>query len=130
MNIVLTSGKDVVVPEMLRERLEQKLAKVESRLGQKVVFRVRLDKESNERYTCQIHFNSARNEFTASSTEDDLIKSADQALSKIERQLRKAQDKQSPRDRQSIRDTVDLELDMAGALDAADFDDEDLNDSL
>jgi ribosomal subunit interface protein len=109
MNIELTSGKDIVVPEVLRERLEQKLSKVESRLGQKVFFRVRLSKESVDSFSCQIHFNGARTEFNASAQEDDLIKSSDQAVSKIERQLKKYLTKNAPRGGESIRDTVDLE---------------------
>lgn len=114
MNIELTSGKDVDVPEMLRDRIEQKLGKIENRLGQKLFFRVRFDKDkaSVERYTCQVHFNSNRSEFNASATEDDLIKSADQAISKIERQLNRFQSKLSSKGRMSIRDTTDLEVDL------------------
>jgi ribosomal subunit interface protein len=112
MNIEMTSGKDVDINEMLRDRVELKLTKVESRLGQKLFFRVRFDKEAADQYTCQVHFNSSRSEFNASATEDDLIKSADQAISKIERQLKKFQSKQSTKGRMSIRDTTDIEVDL------------------
>ena len=112
MNIELTSGKDVNVPDMLRERVENKLEKIEARLGQKIFFRVRFGKEAVERYTCQVHFNSTRSEFNASATEDDLIKSADQAISKIERQLNRFQSKLTSKNRMSIRDTTDLEVDL------------------
>ena len=112
MNIELTSGKDVSVPDMLRERVESKLEKIEARLGQKIFFRVRFGKESAERYTCQVHFNSSRSEFNASATEDDLIKSADQAIGKIERQLSRFQSKLASKGRMSIRDTTDLEVDL------------------
>ena len=110
MNIDLTGGKDVQLTEMLKERVEQKLSKVESRLGQKLFFRVRFNKEPVEQFSCQIHFNSARTEFNAAATEDDLIKAADQAVSKIERQLRKYQSKQDPRGSTSIRETIDREV--------------------
>ena len=112
MNIELTSGKDVSIPDMLRERVEHKLSKIESRLGQKLFFRVRFGKESADQYTCQVHFNSSRSEFNASATEDDLIKSADQAISKIERQLNRFQSKLTSKNRMSIRDTTDLEVDL------------------
>ena len=110
MNIELTSGKDIVIPQMVKDRIEQKLSKIESRLGQKLFVRVRFDKEAVDQYHCQIHFNGGRNEFNASTNADDLIKAMDQSVAKIERQISKAQQKQSNRDRQTIRDTVDLEL--------------------
>lgn len=112
MNIELTSGKDVTVPDMLKERVESKLSKLEARLGQKLFFRVRFDKEAVDQYTCQVHFNSSRSEFNASASEDDLVKSADQAIGKIERQLKKFHSKQSAKGRMSIRDTMDVEADL------------------
>jgi len=116
MNIELTSGKDVDVPEMLRERIEQKLKKIEDRLGQKLFFRVRFEKQSVDHYSCQINFSGTRNRFRASANEGDLIKSADQAISKIERQLSRVQSKKSSKDRASIRDTMDLDLDLGEDL--------------
>ena len=111
MNIEITRGKDVQVSDMLRERMEQKLNKVERRLGQKLVVRVRIDKVgTTENYSCHIHFNSARTEFNASAEEDDMIKAMDSAVSKIERQLRKLQTRLNPRGGESIRETLDVEV--------------------
>jgi ribosomal subunit interface protein len=109
MNIELTGGKDVFVTDMLRERVELKLSKVESRLGQDIFFRVRFEKEGNDLVSCHIHFNIARNEFDAKASEDEIVKAADGAIAKIERQLKKLQDKQSARGGLTIRETVDLE---------------------
>ncbi|MBM4290863.1 MAG: ribosome-associated translation inhibitor RaiA [Deltaproteobacteria bacterium] len=109
MNIELTSGKDVLVTDMLRERVEQKLAKVESRLGQQLFFRVRFEREGADVVSCHIHFRSTRNEFDAKASEDEVVKAADSAVAKIERQLKKLQDKQSARGGLTIRETVDLE---------------------
>ena len=117
MNIELTSGKDISVPEMLSERLEQKLSKIESRLGQKLTCRVRFEKEGVNGVSCHIHFNSPRHEFDAKSTEDEIVKAADQAMSKIERQVRKLQDKQSSRGSDTIRETVDIEEPAESDLD-------------
>ena len=111
MNIEITRGKDVQVSELLRERMEHKLSKVESRLGQKLVVRVRIDKSGNENYNCHIHFNSARTDFDASAEEDDMIKAADSAVNKIVRQLRKLQTRLNPRGGETIRETLDVELD-------------------
>lgn len=112
MNIELTSGKDVNVPEMLRDRVELKLKKIEDRLGQKLFFRVRFEKQSVDHYSCQINFSGTRNRFRASANEDDLVKSADQAIAKIERQLSRVQSKKSSKNRTSIRDTMDLDLEL------------------
>jgi ribosomal subunit interface protein len=114
MNIELTSGKEIEITDLISERIELKLSKIESRFGQKLFFRVRFDKEGGESYTCQVHFNGKGTEFNASATEDDLIKSADQAISKIERQLKKFQSKKMPWGGLSIRDTVDFEPEMSG----------------
>jgi ribosomal subunit interface protein len=114
MNIELTGGKEIEITDLISERIELKLSKIESRFGQKLFFRVRFDKEGGESYTCQVHFNGKGTEFNASATEDDLIKSADQAISKIERQLKKFQSKKTPRGGLSIRDTVDFEPEMSG----------------
>jgi ribosomal subunit interface protein len=117
MNIELTSGKDVVLPEMVKDRIEQKLAKVESRLSQRLFVRVRFNKVSAENYSCQIHFNGGRTEFNASANADDLVKAMDKSVAKIERQLNKVQHKQSNRDRQTIRDTIDRDLELDHDLD-------------
>jgi ribosomal subunit interface protein len=121
MNIELTSGKDVLVTDMLRERVEQKLAKVESRLGQKLFFRVRFEKEGVDMVSCHIHFNSSRSEFDAKASEDEIVKAADGAVAKIERQLKKLQDKQSARGGLTIRETVDLEEPAGDAAEGSDL---------
>jgi ribosomal subunit interface protein len=117
MNIELTSGKEVNVSEMLRERVESKLEKIEDRLGAQLFFRVRFEKVSADQYSCQINFSSSKSRFSASATEDDLIKSADQAIAKIDRQLKRVQSKKASRDRTSIRDTIDLNIDLGDELD-------------
>ena len=109
MNIDLTGSKDVIISEALRERVELKLSKVESRLGQKPFFKVRFEKKSIDQYSCQIHFNGIKTEFNASAIGEDLMKASDQAISKIERQLKKFQTKHAPRGGLTIRETVDLE---------------------
>ncbi len=88
MNIELV-GKDLPLTEMLRERLELKLGKIESRLGTKLFVRVKLQGERNSRFSCAIHFNGEGHEFQAASSSDDLIKAVDDAIAKIERQVAK-----------------------------------------
>ena len=90
MNLELI-GKDVSPSKMLKGRIESKLDKIERRLGQKLFVRVRLETEPNHRFSCGIHFQGAGHEYNANSTSDDLIKAADEALQKIERQVSKIQ---------------------------------------
>ena len=103
MNIEMT-GKDVKASKLLRERVEQKLGKIEQRLGEKLHVRVKLDSDSSHSFTCGIHFQCAGNEFNSTATSNDIIKSADEALSKIERQVSKVQHRPEAYRNSSIRD--------------------------
>ncbi len=107
MNVELTHGKDVDVSPMLRERIEQKLSKIEGRLGQKLSFRVRIEKEHND-YVTHIHFHETR-DFDANAKDDDLSKSVDSAIQKIETQVRKYHDRHDQKSGDTIRETVDLD---------------------
>ena len=102
MNIELV-GKDLHPSDMLRERLEAKLGKIESRLGQPLFVRVTLDQEGLN-YSCAVHFSGAQHQFNATGTGTDLVKAADAALAKIERQVRKIQHKSESQRSSSIRD--------------------------
>ncbi len=88
MNLELV-GKDVTPSEALRARIEQKLAKFESRVGQKLQVRVTLAQDAAT-FTCHVHFTAAKHAFDAAGTGEDLVKAADDALAKIDRQLTKA----------------------------------------
>ena len=90
MNLELI-GKDLTPSNMLKGRIENKLGKIEKRLAQKLFVRVRLETEPNHRFSCGIHFQGAGHEYNANSTSDDLVKAADEALQKIERQVSKMQ---------------------------------------
>ena len=103
MNIELT-GKTDKTPDLLRERLELKLGKIEQRLGEKLFVRVKLDSDSNHSFTCGIHFQGAGHEFNANSKSEDIIKAADEAVSKIERQVSKFQHRPEANRNMSIRD--------------------------
>ena len=84
-------GKDLNPSEMLKGRLESKLGKIEQRLGQNLFVRVRLETEANRQFSCGIHFQGAGHEYNANATSSDLVKAADEAMHKIERQVSKAQ---------------------------------------
>ena len=90
MNLDLI-GKDLNPSEMIKGRIETKLKKIEKRLGEGLFVRVRLETEPNQRFSCGIHFNNGGHDYSAQSTSDDLIKAADEAIDKIERQVTKAQ---------------------------------------
>ncbi len=90
MNLELI-GKDVEPSAMLKGRIETKLNKLERRLGQNLFVRVKLESEPNNHFSCSIHFQGPGHEYNANSTSDDLIKAADEALQKVERQVSKAQ---------------------------------------
>lgn len=107
MNVELTHGKDVDVSSMLRDRIEQKLEKIESRLGQKLSFRVRIEKEHND-YVTHIHFHETR-DFDANAKDDDLSKSVDAAIHKIETQVRKYHDRHDQKSGDTIRESIDIE---------------------
>jgi len=90
MNLEL-SGKDVTPSKMLKNRLEAKLSKLEKRLGQNLLVRVRLSSVPPKKVSCGIHFQGVGHEYNAHSVSDDMIKAADEAVDKIERQVQKAQ---------------------------------------
>ncbi|MCK6569829.1 ribosome-associated translation inhibitor RaiA [Myxococcota bacterium] len=104
MNLEIV-GKDVTPSEALRARIEQKLAKFEARLGQKLQVRTALTQEGDT-FTCHVHFNAAKHAFDADGTGDDLIKATDEALNKIDRQVTKALQK----GKSDKRATIDIEL--------------------
>ena len=88
MNLELV-GKDVQPLDGLRNRIEQKLGKIESRIGQSLFARVAVGRDGTD-YSCTIHFAGLRQEFNATATGSDLFKSADEAISKVDRQVRRA----------------------------------------
>lgn len=90
--IIELFAKDLPAPEMLQERIHGKLEKIESRLGQQLNVRVMLKQEAKN-YNCKIHFNASGHEFVGHATSEDLIKAADEAIAKLERQVRRAQTK-------------------------------------
>lgn len=92
MNIEF-AAKGVNLSDALKERVESKLDKIERRFGQSLFVRVKFSEAANNQYTCGIHFNVAGNEFVANTQSDDLFKASDEAMHKIERQVRKAQNK-------------------------------------
>ncbi len=107
MNIELV-GKDLHPSDMLRSRLEHKLGKIESRLGQPLFVRVKLDHQGHNQYSCTVHFSGARHEFNAVGVAEDLVKAADDSLAKIERQVQKVQHKgESGRHDASVRDAAE-----------------------
>lgn len=108
MNIELT-GRDDNTPEILRDRLELKLGKIEQRLGEKLFIRVKLDSDSSHSFSCGIHFQGAGHEFNANSKSGDIIKAADEAVSKIERQVTKFQQRPVSNRNMSIRDQPSID---------------------
>lgn len=84
MNIEF-AGKELHPTDALKQRIERRLMKLEARLDEKLFVRVKFGQESN-RYTCSVHFN-ARHDYNAQATADDLFKAADEALTKLERQV-------------------------------------------
>ena len=84
-------GKDVTPSKMLKNRLENKLSKLEKRLGQNLLVRVRLNTVPPKRVSCGIHFQGPGHEYNAESVSDDMIKAADEAVEKIQRQVQKMQ---------------------------------------
>ena len=107
MNIELT-GKDVKASKLLRERIELKLNKIEQRLGQKLYVRVKLESDNRHSFSCGIHFQGAGHDFNSTATSDDVIKAADEAMGKIERQVSKVQHRPESYRNMSIRDQPSL----------------------
>jgi ribosomal subunit interface protein len=88
MNLELVC-KDVTPTELLRERIEQKLLKLEGRLDQKLQVRVSLTQDAG-RFHVNVHFHAAKHEFNATADADEAVKAADEALARVERQVSKA----------------------------------------
>lgn len=93
MNIEFAAKGDLTPSDALKERVTNKLEKIERRFGQSLFVRVKFNGSANNHYSCGIHFNVSGNEFVAQADGEDLFKAADEAMSKIERQVRKAQHK-------------------------------------
>lgn len=105
MNLELV-GKDVTPSDALRDRIEQKLNKFEARLGQKLQVRVAFA-QSGDIFTCHVHFTANKHAFDADGSGEDLIKAADEAISKVDRQVAKVmhKDESNRKPTQSIRST-------------------------
>lgn len=114
MNIELV-GKDLHPSDMLKKRLETKLGKIESRLGEKLFVHVKLGREAQNQYSVNVHFQGARRQFNAHAVGTDLIKAADLAMAKIDRQVKKSQhrDEALRKPTESIRQQVEEEAPVA-----------------
>ena len=93
MNIEFAARGGLNPSDALKERVELKLQKIERRFGQSLFVRVKFDEVANGRYGCGINFNVSGHEYVAQSEGDDLFKAADEALQKIETQVRRSQSK-------------------------------------
>lgn len=113
MNLELV-GKEVTPSDDLKTRIEQKLGKIERRVGHQLFARVALGRDGKD-YTCSVHFQSHQHDFTATAKTGDLFKSTDDAISKIDRQVQKVmhKDESTRKPSASIRaaaPTEDLDL--------------------
>ena len=88
MRITMT-GKNLTVTEDLKNRIEKKLGKMDRYFRQEVDATVRLTQEKNLRYIAEITITVGGIMLRAEETSDDIIKSADKAVDKIVRQLRR-----------------------------------------
>ena len=88
MRITIT-GKNLTVTEDLKNRIEKKLGKMDRYFRQEVDATVRLTQEKNLRYIAEITITVGGIMLRAEETSDDIIKSADRAVDKIERQIRR-----------------------------------------
>lgn len=88
MRITIT-GKNLTVTEDLKNRIEKKLGKMDRYFRQEVDATVRLTQEKNLRYIAEITIMVGGIMLRAEETSDDIIKSADKAVDKIVRQLRR-----------------------------------------
>ncbi len=95
--------KGLTPSSALEERVTQKLDKLEHRLGEKISFKVKLDKETNTLHNCAIRCSAAGQDFNATSSDADLIKAADEAMSKLEKQINKTLDRHDRKGQDSIR---------------------------
>ena len=101
-------GKDVKPTKMLKDRLESKLSKIEKRLGQNLLVRVRLNSVPPKKVSCGIHFQGVGHEYNAQCVSDDMIKAADAAVEKIERQVQKVQHRPESQRRENANIKHDL----------------------
>ena len=88
MRITITP-KNLTVTEDLKNRIEKKLGKMDRYFRQEVDATVRLTQEKNLRYIAEITITVGGIMLRAEETSDDIIKSADRAVDKIERQIRR-----------------------------------------
>ena len=88
MRITIT-GKNLTVTEDLKNRIAKKLGKMDRYFRQEVDATVRLTQEKNLRYIAEITITVGGIMLRAEETSDDIIKSADRAVDKIERQIRR-----------------------------------------
>ena len=88
MRITIT-GKNLTVTEDLKNRIEKKLGKMDRYFRQEVDATVRLTQEKNLRDIAEITITVGGIMLRAEETSDDIIKSADRAVDKIERQIRR-----------------------------------------
>ncbi|MCB9521854.1 MAG: HPF/RaiA family ribosome-associated protein [Myxococcales bacterium] len=102
MNIELVT-RDLEATDMLRERIELKLSKIQGRLDEKLHVRVRLSSEGPETFGCAIQFNAAKHDFSASTEGPDLVRATDETITKIERQVQRVVKKTSGTRAPSIR---------------------------
>lgn len=86
---ITMNGKNLTVTEDLKNRIEKKLGKMDRYFRQEVDATVRLTQEKNLRYIAEITITVGGIMLRAEETSDDIIKSADKAVDKIVRQLRR-----------------------------------------
>lgn len=108
MNLELV-GKEIQPSDSLRSRIEQKLGKIEARVGHQLFARVALGKDGKD-YTCTVNFQSHSHNFSATASGGDLFKSADDAISKVDRQVKKVLHKDEASRNASIRQGPSEEL--------------------
>lgn len=86
MNIEWIAG-GIPTGELLQARVETKLGKLENRLGTKLAARVRLGSAGAHQFNCAVQFSFQGQSFTGSGEGADLLRAADDAIAKLERQL-------------------------------------------
>ncbi len=101
MRIVMT-GKNVQVPDALKERAEKKVAKLERYFKSDIEAQIRFSFEKGNRNICEITIPFYGDILRAEEVSADLYMSLDRALEKIERQLHKHRKKFEKR----MRDTA------------------------
>lgn len=86
---ITMNGKYLTVTDDLKNRIEKKLGKMDRYFRQEVDAQVRLTQEKNLRYIAEITITVGGMMLRAEETSEDIIKSADRAVDKIERQIRR-----------------------------------------